>query len=398
MKPLEGIKVLELSTYFAAPMCGRLLADWGAEVIKVEGPAGDPYRTAYKGQKTPSFEDGCPSFDLENSNKKFVCLDAKKPSHHKALMKLARQADILITNNRPKALAKMHMTYEEVKEANPAIVYADMSGYGSKGPLRDKPGFDYTSFLSRSGMLADLSPKNGNIMSFIGGFGDHITSLSLAAGICAALVKAKTTGEGEHVSTSLLQNAIFIQSNGILTAYYGREFPRDHFDTNSPLLNCYKCKDGEWLFLAAPVYNKIWPKLCQNVFERPDLAEDPRYVTVEAANEHKAEQIAELDKVFAGQDSSYWIGLFEKYDIPHEKLAHYKDVLVDEQAWANNFLMEHTYAGDNRCVVSNTPVDFESVPENVFTPGRPLGADTAEVLAKAGLSEEEISEITNEIG
>ena len=257
MKPLEGIRVLELATYFAAPMCGHILADWGAEVIKVEGPAGDPYRTAYRGQRTPKFDDGCPSFDLENANKKFVCLDAKHPQGREALLKLAAQCDVFLTNNRPRALEKMQMTYEDIKAVNPEIVYADMTGYGSSGPLKDKPGYDYTAFFSRSGLMADLSPKGESVLTTVAGFGDHVCAITLAGGICAALLKAKTTGVGEHVNTALYQSAIFIQGNGLLCTYYGREYPRDHFDCNSPLLTCYKCKDGEWVYLPKSVKKTV---------------------------------------------------------------------------------------------------------------------------------------------
>lgn len=390
MKPLEGIRVLELATYFAAPMCGHILADWGAEVIKVEGPAGDPYRTAYRGQRTPKFDDGCPSFDLENANKKFVCLDAKHPQGREALLKLAAQCDVFLTNNRPRALEKMQMTYEDIKAVNPKIVYADMTGYGSSGPLKDKPGYDYTAFFSRSGLMADLSPKGESVLTTVAGFGDHVCAITLAGGICAALLKAKTTGVGEHVNTALYQSAIFIQGNGLLCTYYGREYPRDHFDCNSPLLTCYKCKDGEWVYLSTPEYNKYWPKICREIFGRPDLADDPRYATIDVANQHKAEAVADLDKVFAEHDSSYWIELFEKNDIPHEKLAHYKDVLTDEQAWANDFLLEHTYAGGECAVFANTPVNFASVGRPDFIPAGAVGADTGAVLGQLGYTPEQI--------
>ena len=131
MKPLEGVKVVELTTYFAAPMCGRVLADWGAEVIKIEGPKGDPYRVAYKGQGTPQFEEGCPSYDLENSNKKFVCLDGKTEEGRTAILKLISQCDVFITNNRPQAMKKMGLDYETVHKLYPGVVYGEILGVPS---------------------------------------------------------------------------------------------------------------------------------------------------------------------------------------------------------------------------------------------------------------------------
>lgn len=393
MKPLEGIRVLELGSHFAAPMCGRILADWGAEVIKVESPAGDPYRVSFRNQRTPQFEDGCPSFDLENANKQFMCIDAKTPEGQEVMLKLAAKCDVFLTNNRLNALKKMRVTYEDVKAVNPKIVYADMTGYGSRGPLKDKPGYDYTSFLSRSGMMADLSPKGESVMSTIGGFGDHVAAITLAAGISAALVKAKTVGEGEYLTTSLYQDAIFLQCNGLILAQYGREFPRDHFDCNSPLLTCYKCGDGEWIYLAMPEYNRYWNKMCTEVFQQPELAEDPRFVNMDAAKNHVAEGVATLDAIFATRDSSYWVERMEELDIPVERLAHYKDVVKDEQAWANDFLREYTYAGGQRTVFSNTPVQFASVPDAGFRIGGKIGADTTAIMEKLGYAPEEIQNL-----
>ena len=280
MKPLEGIKVVELTTYFAAPACGRILADWGAEVIKVEGPKGDPYRSAYRGQRTPQFAEGCPSFDLENSNKSFVCLDTKTKEGREAVLKLISQCDVFLTNNRPNALKKMGLTYEEIHSLYPRVVYGEVLGYGARGPLKDKPGYDYTAFFSRSGLMADLSSKGGPVMNTVAGFGDHVTAITLAAGICGALLRAKQNGEGDRVSVSLYQAAIFILSNGLLCAEYGREYPRTHFDCNSPLLTCYKCRDGEWIYLSMPEYDKMWPRICTDIFDRPDLADDPRFYCI----------------------------------------------------------------------------------------------------------------------
>lgn len=390
MRPLEGIKVVELTTYFAAPMCGRILSDWGAEVIKVEGPKGDPYRTAYKGQRTPQFDEGCPSFDLENSGKSFVCIDSKTENGREAIMKLVGECDVFITNNRPKALEKMGMTYEDVHKRFPNVVYGDILGYGAKGPLKDKPGYDYTAFFSRSGLMADLSPKGESVMSTCAGFGDHAAAITLAAGICAALNKAKQTGEGDHVSVSLYQTAIYILSNGILCAEYGREYPRSHFDCNSPLLTCYKCKDGEWIYLSMPEYDKMWGKICTTIFDRPDLANDPRFYCIAETNKRIDEAVRTLDEIFIQHDSAYWIERMEANDIAHEKLAHFKDVLKDEQAWANDFVQEYEYPCGEKSVVASTPVCFSSIDKLPFSHAGSVGADTRAVLKQLGYSDEQV--------
>jgi len=391
MKPLEGIKVVELTTYFAAPVCGRMLADWGAEVIKVEGPKGDPYRTAYRGQRTPQFADGCPSFDLENSNKIFVCLDTTTKEGRDAVLKLISECDVFLTNNRAAAMKKMGLTYDDVHALYPHVVYAEVLGYGAKGPLKDKAGYDYTAFFSRSGLMADLSSKNGPVMNTVAGFGDHVTAITLASGICAALVKAKLHGEGDLVSVALYQAAIFILSNGLLCAEYGREYPRTHFDCNSPLLTCYKCKDGEWIYLSMPEYDRYWSKICIDIFDRPELATDPRFYCITETNKRISEAVALCDDIFAQQNSAYWIEKMEANDIAHEKLAHFTDVLKDEQAWANDFLQEYTYPSGDKTVFSSTPVSFASVGKMPFRHAGKVGCNTIEVLTDLGYTEDEIT-------
>lgn len=390
MKPLEGVKVVELATYFAAPSCARLLADWGADVIKVESPKGDPYRTAYKGQRTPQFEEGCPSFDCENSNKKFIALDTKTESGRNALLKLVAEADVFITNNRLKALQKMRLTYEDLSEQFPGLVYADILGYGPKGPDKDKPGYDYTVFYSRSGFMADLSPKGQDVMNTIAGFGDHICGITLASGICAALYRKKTTGLGDHVSVSLYQTAIHAVSNGLLGAYYGRQFPRLHNDCNSPLLTSHKCKDGEWIYLSMPEYNKMFPIICEKIFDRPDLAADPRYNTIAEANKRMEEVVQIVADIFATQDSDYWVEKMMANDIAHEKVGHFKDVLTDEQAWANDYLIKYTYPSGDECIFPAAPVDFASYPERPFVHAGKIGHDTRDILKTVGYTDAQI--------
>ena len=284
----------------------------------------------------------------------------------------------------------MGLTYEEVHARYPKVVYAEVLGYGAKGPLKDRPGYDYTAFFSRSGLMADLSSKGGNVMNTVAGFGDHVTAITLASGICAALLKAQRTGEGDRVSVALYQAAIFILSNGLLCAEYGREYPRTHFDCNSPLLTCYRCKDDEWIYLSMPEYDKMWPRICRDIFERPDLAEDPRFYCIAETNKRIGEAVAVCDEIFAEHDSAYWIEKMEANDIAHEKLAHFTDVLKDEQAWANGFLQEYTYPRGEKTVFSSTPVSFESIGELPFKHAGRVGENTRSILRAAGYAEEDI--------
>ena len=190
MGPLENIKVVELATYLAAPTCARVLADWGADVIKVEPLKGDIYRTMGPTQMCPITEKANPTFDNHNSGKKYVALNLRSAEGMEAFHRLLAQADVFVTNNRPDALEAMHLTYDDLKDKYPRLIFAHVLGYGEKGPDYNKPGFDYTAFFSRSGILAALAPARGPPSDLVTGMGGHAASLSPAGRGLPALRKA----------------------------------------------------------------------------------------------------------------------------------------------------------------------------------------------------------------
>ncbi|NLW78080.1 MAG: CoA transferase [Ruminococcaceae bacterium] len=394
MKPLEGIKVVELATYLAAPSCARTMADWGADVIKIEPPQGDIYRIMGVAQRVPNIGDNNPVYDNENVNKKFIALNLKDPAGTEVLMKLLEDADVFVTNTRPKALKKLGLSYEDLKDRFPRLIHASVLGYGEKGPDKDRPAFDYTTFYARTGMMADLPQKNQDVMNTIPGLGDHVVGSILLSGICAALYARTITGKGDCVDAGLYQAGIYAMSNGMLMANFGREMPRTRYELNNPISNTYKCKDGEWVYLAATAYDKQWPLLCEKVFKRQDLLDNPEYATIAKVTKHAPDVAHILDDIFATEDSTYWLDLFAEYDIPHERVAHYKDIAHDEQAWANNYIREETYPTGEKVVFTNTPVNFASITEEApFKLAPVTGGNTREVLAAAGYSNEEIDKL-----
>ena len=304
MGPLENIKVVELATYLAAPTCARVLADWGADVIKVEPLKGDIYRTMGPTQMCPITEKANPTFDNHNSGKKYVALNLRSAEGMEAFHRLLAQADVFVTNNRPDALEAMHLTYDDLKDKYPRLIFAHVLGYGEKGPDYNKPGFDYTAFFSRSGILADLAPAGGPPCNIVTGMGDHAVSISLAAGICAALYHRTTTGLGEKVDCGLLQVGCFLLQAPIQSGYYGKVMPRTRYDPNQANSNTYQCSDGEWIFLAATDYNRQFPKLCKEVFNRPDLLEDPRFNDRLSSIKNKAELVKVYDEIFKTKRTS----------------------------------------------------------------------------------------------
>lgn len=220
-RPLEGVKVLELATFIAAPCCARFLADLGAEVIKVEAPAGDPLRYTAVNEGRPQDQKENTSYDLENAGKTCVCLNTKTPAGREALEKLIAEADIFITNWRQNPLKKAGLDYETLHAKYPRLVYGFVSGYGEKGPDKDLPGFDFTAFFARGGILGTLFDKDALPMLTIAGFGDHQVGMYLASGVLAALYRARETGIGDRVVVSLFHSAIWDVSLLLQASQYG---------------------------------------------------------------------------------------------------------------------------------------------------------------------------------
>ena len=393
MGPLENIKVVELATYLAAPTCARVLADWGADVIKVEPLKGDIYRTMGPTQMCPITEKANPTFDNHNSGKKYVALNLRSAEGMEAFHRLLAQADVFVTNNRPDALEAMHLTYDNLKDKYPRLIFAHVLGYGEKGPDYNKPGFDYTAFFSRSGILADLAPAGGPPCNIVTGMGDHAVSISLAAGICAALYHRTTTGLGEKVDCGLLQVGCFLLQAPIQSGYYGKVMPRTRYDPNQANSNTYQCSDGEWIFLAATDYNRQFPKLCKEVFNRPDLLEDPRFNDRLSSIKNKAELVKVYDEIFKTKTQDEWCELLEKADIAHERLQHFKDLPTDPQVLANNYMYEYTYEDGTKTVFANAPVHFGCIDHEHYrmrTSG-PIGCDNDAVLQGVGYTPEELA-------
>ncbi len=390
MKPMEGIKVVELSTMLAASMTGRILAEWGADVIKVETMNGDAWRRQAGTTMSPCTPEANPNFDMQNLNKRFAALNLRTPEGKEAMMKLLEGADVLVTNYRIQALEGMGLSYEQLKERFPRLVHASVLGYGDRGPDRDRPGYDYTAFFSRSGLMADLPPRGAGPLVPIGGVGDHSVAMALAGGIAAALFRRERTGEGDRVDVSLLQAATFIGCTGILNGFNGRQLPRDRYDCGHAGSNSYQGSDGEWFYLAVIDFRRF-PELCEMI-GMPELAEDPKYSTAEAYYQNKAELTRIFDGVFAQHPVSYWHEKLEERDLPHEILRHFKDVPDDPQVLENRYIYHYQYPDGTRTVFSNGPVHFGSVDQDQIpcrTSGE-IGRDTAEILEELGYTREQI--------
>lgn len=393
-RPLEGVKVIELATFVAAPTCGRALADWGAEVIKVESLGGDPIRHVGGNTKFPTLPEENPNFDLGNISKKSIALNLKDEKGLAALFKLLQNADVFVTNNRTKALEKMGLGYEQLKEKYPGLIFAQVLGYGEKGPLKDKPGFDFTSYYARGGLTGTLYEKGTSPVNPVPGFGDNQVALALTSGVLAALYKRSKTGAGDKVTVSLYHTALFVLNTAIAASQYGFSYPVSRKEVGNPFLNTYKTRDERWLQLAAPEYDRMFPVVMQAI-DREDLTGNEKYSRFKNIIGKTTEIIEIIEAQIIQKTADEWMAIFEKSDIPCEKALLWDEILKDEQAWANDYLHEIHYATGNVRTLITLPVKFDSIGKAEYTRGPLIGENTVEILKDLNYSAEEIQHLSD---
>ncbi|WP_308620791.1 CoA transferase [uncultured Desulfovibrio sp.] len=393
-KPLHGVKVLELATYAAAPAALRALADWGAEVWKVESPQGDPYRRQAPVFNIPLLEDENLSFDMTSLNKRFIALDLKHPRGMEVFHRLLADADVFVTSFRQKALERLGLDYETLSARYPRLIMAQMFGYGDKGPEKDSPGYDVTCYVARGGILGSFHERGTSPINEPNAFGDYQAAMTLASGICAALYAREKTGRGDRVTTSLFHQALWAMSVPIMSAQYGNRYPKSRMEVANPFNNTYRTSDDRWLIICVPDYDVYFRKMMA-LFGREDLYDDEDVNSIGnilARNTH-AKAIAAIGEAMSRRPLAEWLRIFKENDVPCEKGALPFEVLEDPQAWAIDGLRKVRYPSGNERVITTTPVRFASMgnPEAVIA--RPLGADTEAILAEHGFRREEIEEL-----
>ena len=397
-KPLEGIRVLELTTFVAAPCCGRLLHDLGAEVIKVERLSGDAWRETGKSYN-PNFNDNAnPVFDIYNAGKRFVSLDLKTEKGMEVFHGLLAQSDVFITNTRPQALKRLGLDYETLQEKYPALVYAIVLGYGEKGPDAGNPAFDTTAFWSRSGFLRDQALiHDGNYVPVNppSSAGDTVTGILLMAEICAALLNRTVTGKGDCVRSGLYHNGIFTFGTMEIAAQkpFGNKYPTTRLDAGVPG-GMYRCSDDEWIFIAVGYAPAYLPRMYQMI-GYPELNEDPRFSTHAERIKNRQVLYDIFRDAYQSKPAQYWVDLAGVLDLPLVKLNHYADVSVDEQAWANGYLEKMTFRSGLEGMMPRSPINMDSVGELQTVCADGIGTHTAEVLQELGYNEEAIEEMKN---
>lgn len=389
---LKGIKVVEFATFVAAPSCAKMLADWGANVIKVEPISGEGQRTVGLAYSSPASEDENPWFENENFNKKSICINAKSAEGMEVFHKLLAEADVFVTNVRVQALTKLGLDYEQLKAKYPSLVFAQVLGYGEEGPLKDKPGFDYTAYFARGGVMASLMEKDTSPLNGAAGFGDHYTGIALAAGTCAALLNKARTGRGEKVTVSLYHMGIYGLGCMIFSDQYGNKMPMTRLNPNSPVCNSYQCKDGRWIQLALIQYDQ-WIGRFFKAINREDLMDDDRYTTRDRMVKNVESLVTIVGEAMLKKTLDEWEETLLEYDVPFERVQRCDDIAKDEQAWANNYLVKKKYDSGNEGILINTPVKFGEMGIREMTPAPRISENTDKILSSIGYTPKEIENL-----
>lgn len=379
--PLTGVKVVELCQWVAGPAAAGILADWGAEVIKVEAPGGDPQRRIFASvgidKDLPN-----PAFAQDNRGKRSVVLDLGQDQDRQRFERLLERADVFVTNLRPDALGRLDLDPHGVAERHPSLVVAALSGYGADGPARDVPGYDIGAFLSRSGLARTNSPADQPPLMIRSAVGDHVTGMSMAMATLAALFDRTRTGRGRVVETSLFTTGLYAASWDLsVQLTLGRLAtlrPRER--TPTPLVNSYRAADGKWFYLIGLEARRHFPGLAR-ALERPDLVEDDRFTSAAGIARHAEALVALLDEAFAQRPLSEWAERFDQHDVWWAPCQTMAEVVADPQAHAMGAFVT-TSDGQRDIGTVAAPARFDG---KVPAPGRfvpELGQHTAEVLAE----------------
>ena len=391
--PLAGIRVLEVGNWLAVPATAALMADLGADVVKVEPPSGDPWRNfrmesmGYSG----SFPINYP-YELDNRGKRGLTLDLEQPEGRATALRLATQCDVFMTNLIPSRRERYGLTYRAVSEGNPRVVYLGFSGYGTEGPDKDRLGFDYAAFWARSGIMGLVGEPDTAPALQRAGMGDHSTAGLLLSGVLAALFQRERSGSGQEINGSLLNTGIWVLGSDVQAALVARQAParRTRTEAVNPIWNSYRSSDGRWLLLVMPTPDPYWPRMC-TVLDKPEWGADPRFVTLAGRAEHSREIIAEMDAIFATATRDEWAQRLDAQGVIWAPAQSIDAVITDPQAAANHFFttVEHPTHGPYQII--DTPIKFGGASVGARGPAPELGQHTEEVLLEAGYTWEEIA-------
>jgi formyl-CoA transferase len=388
--PLAGLLVLDISSFIAAPAAAVVLADYGADVIKIEPPGeGDPHRNSFRNASYPTSDKNFP-WQLDGRLKRSLALDLKNDSARAVLERLIGRADIMIVNFPPPARERLRLRWEDVETLNPRLVYCSLTGYGETGPDRDRPGFDVSAYFGRSGILDAARYEGGPPGLSLPAQGDRATAITLVAAILLGLRRRDRTGKGGWVGTSLYANGVWSNGTSAAGALIGARLPpRQPPDRpRNALTNLYRTRDDRWLQLLMVRDHRLWEPLCTAI-GRPELLADPRFTSREDRRTHAIELMQELAPVFAARTYVEWEGVFAGTGIPFGVIGRLADVVEDEQARHAGIFADTTNPEVPRTV--NNPIRLGFATPRTAGPPPAVGQHSEEILREVGFDAAEIA-------
>ena len=391
---LAGIKVIDAGSFIAAPAAATIMADLGADVIKLEPPSGDPFRQLRHAPGNPPCEVDY-GWLMDNRNKRGLALDLKTEAGRGALHRLIRDTDVFVTNTPLAARERLGIGYEDLAAHNERLIYASLTAYGERGPERLDTGFDSTALWARSGLMDMVRPApDSPPAKSLPGMGDHPTAITLYAAVATALLRRERTGRGGYVATNLMANGLWWNGLHAQAMLCGAEFPRrpGREDAPSALHNFYRTADGRWLQLVVIPEDKRWPRLARAV-GRPDLVRDPRFATREARHANPRALVRALDEAFAAADLAEWRRRLAEHGVSCGVISTLRDIPEDRQMRESGALtaLDDPEAGAEYVVSS--PLWIDGAPR--ASPSRPpgLGEHSVEILREHGFSAEDVERL-----
>jgi crotonobetainyl-CoA:carnitine CoA-transferase CaiB-like acyl-CoA transferase len=387
----SGLKVVDSASFIAGPGAAVILSDFGADVIKVEPPSGDFWRHGHQIPPQPQAKDAYP-WHLSNRNKRGITLDLKSPRAQQVLERLVKWADVLIVNTPHPARKKLKLEYDDVAQWNSRLIYADLTGFGEKGPDAGLPGFDITSYWARSGLLSMTRDAGAPPTWPVAGSGDNATAVGIYSAIVTALYRRERTGKGSYVTTSLLAEGVWSASVSIQAALCETKFyaPHDRKSPANAAMNVYRASDGTWFVLL------ITPDKMAAVAKaigRADLLTDPRFSDPTKLLANMPQLAAILDDVFGAQPMAHWYKVFNNVHVTFGPVRGPQEVIDDPQLKLNDIVVPLEGAGGKLTSTISSPIQVHGVAKVPARRAPALGEHNEEVLKQLGFSQSEIDDL-----
>ena len=379
MTALEGLRVLELTQVMAGPFCGQVLADMGADVVKIEPPEGDSTRESL----------GTAAFLAVNRNKRSLALDLKASAHQAVLQRLARDADVVLENYRPGVAARLGAGWETLSELNPRLIYASVSGFGQTGPYAQRPGYDLIA-QGLSGVMSVTGEPDGEPVKCGIPISDLSAGLFCAVAILSAVIARERTGRGQRIDTSLFEGALALSIWETAELWGTGQVPRPLGSAHRLTAPYQALRTADGHITVGANNQRLWQRFCEAVGQ-PGLVDDPRFVSNEARMAHRPELVLELESALVAQSTDEWVAALGEAGVPCGPIHDYREVFEDPHTQARDMEVRLQHPSEGEIRVLGIPVKLSDTPGAIRRPAPLPGQHTGEVLREAGFSEAEIA-------